>query len=330
MKVTKDMVHEDLRGFYFPMKILGGILSQTWGMKLMNRANERLKGDNIEGLQCQEMYIPSTHGDPDIRIRIYKPLDAPDNLPCMLYLHGGGYVLGVPEAYPDIIKKFIDAKPCIIVAPDYRKALATPYPAAFNDCYDTLLWANDHADELGAIADKFIVCGHSAGGGLAAAVTLKASDTNDVNIAFQMPIYPMIDDRQMSASSQSNAPVWNAKSNKLAWHLYLKQLKETDSDIPAYAAPARANNYSHLPPTITFVGSLEPFRDETIAYVEHIRQEGIPVAFELYEGCFHAFEVTAPATAIGHSAWDFLLSNYSAFVDKYIYNTAVSISQTTE
>ena len=319
MKITKDMLNKDLQNLYFPMKIFGFLLSKAWAIKLMNKSSEGNKGKNIEGLDCQERYIPSTHGDPDIRLRIYKPHNAPDNLPVMLYLHGGGYVLGVPEDHHAVIKKIIDARDCIIVAPDYRKAMDAPYPAPFNDCYDALLWINDNPSELGAIPEKIIVAGHSAGGGLVAALSLKARDTKDVQIAFQMPIYPMIDERQVTASSQSNAPLWNATTNKFGWHHYLKGLTQNSTDIPAYAAPARATDYSNLPPTITFVGNLEPFRDETLAYVDNLKQAGVPVAFEIYEGCFHAFEVSAPNTEIGRSAWDFLLSNYSEFIDKYVY-----------
>mgnify|MGYP000573631132 CR=1 FL=1 len=108
---------------------------------------------------------------------------------------GGGYVHGVPEQFGAIIKDFIETEPCIIVAPDYRKAVESPYPAAFNDCYDTLLWMRDNAASIGGRTDGFIVSGHSAGGGLSAAVSLKATDTGDAKLAFQMPVYPMIDDR---------------------------------------------------------------------------------------------------------------------------------------
>ena len=216
------------------------------------------------------------------------------------------------------MQKFIKANPCVIIAPDYRKALEAPYPAAFNDCYDTLLWMRDNAVTLGIIPDKFIVGGHSAGGGLTAAVTLKARDTKDVAIAFQMPVYPMIDDRQTSDSaSNSNAPLWNSKTNNLGWQLYLKELKQKQVEIPAYAAPARATDYSKLPPTITFVGDLEPFRDETVAYVESLKNAGVPVEFELFKGCFHGFDTVVPEAEISQAAWRYLLNTFSNFVDRY-------------
>jgi acetyl esterase/lipase len=228
-------------------------------------------------------------------------------------------MIGTPESFLEAIEKFITTRPCVIVAPDYRKALEAPYPAAFNDCYDTLLWMKENAGNLGIIPQKFIVGGQSAGGGLTAAVTLKAADTGDVNIAFQLPIYPMIDDRQTTASaSDSDAPVWNTKTNTLGWRLYLSDLKKKNELIPPYAAPARATDYTKLPPTITFVGDLEPFRDETIEYVENLKKAAVPVEFELFNGCVHGFEQVAPNAEISKIAWRFLLKAYSDFIDKYL------------
>ena len=108
--------------------------------------------------------------------------------------------MGVPEGSAELIKKFIETRPCVVVAPDYRKAKHRPYPGGFQDCYDALIWARDNADSLGC-TDTFIIGGHSAGGGLTAAVALKARDTGDVSLAFQMPFYPMIDETHQAIRS---------------------------------------------------------------------------------------------------------------------------------
>ena len=151
MKVTKEMLNEDLRDKYLSMKILAFMRSQVWVIKLLNKLSTKLKGMNIDELYCEERYISSRNGDPDIRIRIFKPLEKTGALPGLLYIHGGGYVIGNPESYFDVYKNIINAKPCIIVAPDYRKALDAPFPAAFNDCYDTLLWLKENAEAVGVI-----------------------------------------------------------------------------------------------------------------------------------------------------------------------------------
>ena len=218
----------------------------------------------------------------------------------LLYFHGGGYILGNPEMSAELIERFINTRPCIVVAPDYRKAYTEPYPAGFNDCYETMLWANDNAVQLGARADAVMVAGHSAGGGLAAAVTLKARDTGDVNIAFQMPIYPMIDDEQpQDAERNIDVPVWNTLTNRIGWQAYLAALEQSGSAIPTYAAAARNSDYAEFPPTITFVGTLEPFYRETQAYVRSLRDAGIEVRYAEFEDCFHAVDVIAQGTEIG-------------------------------
>lgn len=318
MQVTKEMHHKELQGSYGMMKFSSKLLMNNLGIKLLNANSRRAKGKNIEGLHCEETYIHSRNGDPDIRVRIFKPLNYTGKLPGMLYIHGGGYMLGNPEEFMSVIKSFIDTKPCIVVAPDYRKAVDAPYPAAFNDCYDTLLWLNENVKQLNLISNKIIVAGHSSGGGLTAAVSLKATDTNNVKIAFQMPVYPMIDDRQNSESAKdNNSAGWNSNSNKMGWSKYLGKLQ----DIPPYAAPARAKDFSKLPPTITFVGDLEPFCDETIAYIKNLEKHGIPVSFKLFKGCYHAFEVLFPKLEISKEAWGFLLGAYADYVERYIYET---------
>lgn len=321
MKVTKEMHNKELQPTYAVMKMSSRLLMNRVGISLLNSNSARSKGKNIDGLHCEERFIPSNNGGPDIRVRIFSPAGQTENLPGMLYIHGGGYLLGNPEDFLSVIKRFIDTKPCVVVAPDYRKAFDAPYPAAFNDCYDTLLWMNKQVDQLGIIPDKLIIAGHSSGGGLTAAVTLKATDTGDVKLAFQIPIYPMLDDRQNSESAKdNNSAGWNARSNKLGWAAYLRDLVKKGEKIPSYAAAARAKNYSKLPPTITFVGDLEPFRDETIEYTENLKKAGVPVAFELFKGCYHAFEVLLPEIEISKQAWSFLMTTYSAYVDQFVYS----------
>jgi len=315
MKVTREMVDEDLRSRYAFGRIIASFVHTRWFSLLLFRLSASvLRGRNIRGLVCQQRYIPSTNGGAPIRVRIYRPTVAARALPLMLYMHGGGYVHGVPEQFGSILRDLIDTEPCIIVAPDYRKAGEAPYPAAFNDCYDTLLWIRDNAASLGGRTDKFIVAGHSAGGGLAAAISLKATDTDDAKIAFQMPVYPMIDDRQTSASVVGNdAPVWDEKANRLAWARYLDGVET----MTPYAAASRCTDYTRLPPTITFVGSLEPFRDETTIYVENLRRANIAVEFEIFDGAYHGFDMIVPDAPISRRAHRFLMQSFKKFVQRY-------------
>lgn len=318
MKITKNKIHPDLLPLPFAIKAATYVFTKKIGFKLLDSVFKRMEGTNTEGLINQEKYIKSNNGGPNIRVRIYRPENNTERLPVMLYIHGGGYALGNPEQNGDVIKKFIDKRPCVVVAPGYRRSQTEPYPAAFNDCYDTLLWIRDNADAINVDANKLMVGGHSAGGGLTAAVTLKARDTKDCKIAFQMPIYPMIDDRHNKESSQFESPAWGVKSNHIGWNLYLKDLHKKKQEIPAYAAPARNKDYTNFPPTFTFVGGIEPFRDDTIEYVEALKQYNIPVKFKLFEGCYHGFEIAQPETQVSKNAMNFLYKTYAEYYDKYI------------
>ena len=154
---------------------------------------------------------------------------------------------------------------------------------------------------------------------MVAAVTLKARDEGNVDIAFQMPFYPMIDDQQPSdAERQIDVPVWSTKTNRIGWGAYLSDLHKAGSEIPAYAAPARNNDYTGFPPTLTFVGTLEPFFWETRAYMEKLQAAGVDTLYKEYQGCFHAFEFFAADKPVGRDGMDFTFNSYAAFYDKYV------------
>lgn len=303
MKFNYDTVDRELR---WPARIMSLLLrsSAPATFRRMDKLQRRLMvGRKPKDLLVREVWIPRRDGS-QLRLVIYQSRAPAQRRPAVLWLHGGGYVLGVPEQDVATYRKMIAAGDCVIVAPDYRIAPDAPYPAALEDAYDALLWLKAHAVELGARADQIGVAGMSAGGGLTAALTLYARDRGEVKIAFQIPLYPMIDDRMSSASAIDNhAPIWDSAKNRTAWQLYLGALH--GKDVPAYAAAARATDYRGLPPTCTFVGDVEPFRDETVAYVENLKAAGVPVAFELYQGAYHGFDVIASKAAISQRATAF-------------------------
>lgn len=232
----------------------------------------------------------------------------------LLWIHGGGYAIGAPE------QDFFFADPltrdgsCIAVMPAYTLATKAPYPAALEDCYLALKWMRDHAGQLGIDPNQLFVGGDSAGGGLTAALCLYARDRGEVSIAYQLPLYPMLDDRMITPSSRDNdAPVWNSASNKAAWELYLEGVGE----VPAYAAPARAEDLRGLPPACTYVGTIEPFHDETVDFVNRLREQGVEVTFREYEGCFHAFDLMGAGTKVGRAARAFLLESFRAAQSRF-------------
>ncbi len=318
MQVTKEMLHPDLQSRFGSLSVMASLMKKVWFRRFSNWVTKvGLEGNDIDGFDCEQRMIPSSDGRWQIRTRIYQPPGAAETLPALLYIHGGGYILGNPEISHDIIQRFIAKRPCVVIAPDYRKAHTEPFPAGFNDCYDTLLWAKANAEALGVRSDRFIVAGHSAGGGLTAAVTLKARDTGDVDVAFQMPIYPMIDDQQPNDPERAmKSPVWDTELNRIGWGAYLAGLHERGEAIPAYAAPARNADYSGFPPTISFVGTMEPFYRENVAYANALREAGVEVAFKEYEGCFHGFDILAE-TGVSADAVAFTYDQYADFYDRY-------------
>lgn len=323
MRVTKDMLHEELQPYYRRLMLVTGVAKTTFGSVVMDRL-QRVSGPaRTDGLQVSEVHVPSTSGGPSVRAKVYRPAAVHEPLPGLLYLHGGAYRAGIPEASHWLIKRFVDTRPCVVVAPDYRLSPQAPYPAGFDDSYDTLLWLRDHAGELGVRPDALIVGGHSAGGGMTAAVTLKARDTGAVDVAFQMPFYPMIDDRLQTVSARFESPLYSATQNAQAWDLYLRGLHAAAEPVPAYAAPARATEHAGLPPTLTFVGGIDPFRDETIAYVKALRAAGVPVTFRVFDGCFHGFDIFA-ATSVAREAARFQFDGFADLYDTYVTDGAAA------
>ncbi|GAB6930476.1 hypothetical protein JCM10914A_44590 [Paenibacillus sp. JCM 10914] len=318
MKVTYTMIDKELRLRGRLLNLLLKSSSEAKFIKTMHnrqKQSDSRKGKHMDGLNCREEWIERKDGS-KLRLLVYEPLQSNHEVPGVLWLHGGGYAQGIPEMFEHTYKRLMDTHNCVIVAPDYRLSIEAPYPAALEDSYDALLWMKEQAEELGIRDHQIMVGGESAGGGLTAALTLYARDRGEVNIAFQMPLYPMLDDRMIMESSKDNhAPIWNSEMNQWAWKLYLGD--QYGSEVSPYAAAARATDYSGLPPTATFVGDIEPFRDETMEYVKQLRSAGVPVEFELYPGCYHGFDIIHPQAKVSQDAISFFLKSYAYAVEHY-------------
>lgn len=275
------------------------------------------KGQKVKSVANETHFVSSTTTKGHkIRTRIYRPLGVKKTLPAMIYMHGGGYMMGIPEMANTFFEDVLKRREVVIVAPDYRLSQKDPFPAGFNDSYDVLLWMRDNAKELTIDPNNIIIAGHSAGGGMAAAVTLKARDTQDVTPIFQMPIYPMLDHRMITPSSQMlGSAMWDANINGIAWKRYLRNIP---GEIPSYASPSLNEDYSDFPPTISFVGDLEPFYDENVDYIKELEKASVPVRFKVFKGGYHGFEVGSPKSEIGQEANKFQLDAFEEFYDKYI------------
>ncbi|QUL53309.1 alpha/beta hydrolase [Paenibacillus tritici] len=244
-------------------------------------------------------------GGHQMQVRIYEPAQrkAQHALPALLWTHGGGYILGHPGGDDALCESFVETANCVVVSPDYRLAPEHPFPAAIEDSYAALVWLAGAAHDLHIDASRIAVGGASAGGGLAAALALMARDKGGPSLCFQLPLYPMLDDRNLTPSSHetTHPAVWNRANNLIAWEMYLGGPAGGEATSP-YAAPGRAEHLAGLPPAYTCVGQLDPFRDETIEYVTRLAQAGVEVEFHLYPGGYHGFEHVVPTAGISRRA----------------------------
>ena len=270
------------------------------------------KPDNV---RAEYIKIPADRKK--LKLLIVKPEKPDGKRPGVLWIHGGGYVTGMPEmAYMSRAVDLVTSGGAVVVSPAYTLSLRRPYPAALLECHEALLYMRDHAEELGIRTDQIMVGGESAGGGLAAALCMYAKDHRTVNIAFQMPLYPMLDCYDTESSRDNHEKIWNTRRNHLAWRLYLRGLKNKTA-VPAYASPSRREDHSGLPPCYTFVGDIEPFRDETIAYVEHLRAAGVPAEVDVYPGFYHAYDMMRPETEDAKLAAERFIRRFKLACERY-------------
>ncbi len=275
-----------------------------------------------DNLEVSTRKIPGPKDAPEVEVKIFRPkeTDPKTKLPGLLWIHGGGYLFGNLDAYGYWPVCLADQVKCVSVCVDYRLAPEHPYPAGLEDCYAALVWMTQAAEELGIDVDRIAIGGESAGGGLAAALALYARDKKGPKICFQMPLYPMLDDRNITPSSYeiTDGRNWNRESNLSAWAMYLKDYQ--DKEIPIYAAPSRAQDLYNLPPTFTFIGDLDVFRDETIDYSQRLIQAGVPVEFHVYPGGTHGFDVCFAGIELSKKIFD---------SGVYALKTAVNSTKTT-
>lgn len=316
MKITKDMINKDVRFVGVFIRKVFKFRKKSQFVNCNKLLNRFMKGKFPKGMRVEQRFIPRVNGD-KMRILACYPKTVKPNATGVLWIHGGGYALGIPEQDLGYAKKIVDSTNSVVVLPDYTRSVDKPYPAALEDCYAALLWLKNNSRDLGVNENKLFVAGESAGGGLTAALSLYARDKKEVNIAFQMPLYPMLDCRMTSNSMKDNdAPVWDTAANETAWKLYLGDLYGK-GDIPCYASPSLADRYVGLPPAYTFVGDIEPFYDETLEYIENLKRAGISAKVDVYEGCFHAFDLFGRNKTVGKTATERWVEEFKKATEEY-------------
>lgn len=256
--------------------------------------------------EVDELRVPGASGGQDVTLVSARPAGIAGPLPLLYYMHGGGMITGNAwSVLPKLLRDWALALELAVISVEYRLAPQAQYPGPVEDCYAGLVWVAAHAARLGIDADRIIVGGKSAGGGLAAALALLTRDRRGPAPIGQLLLCPMLDDRNNTFSSHQMAGIdtWDRTSNATAWQALLGA-RYGASDLSPYAAPGRAVDLSKLPPAYIDVGSAETLRDEDVAYANAIWQAGGQAELHVWPGAFHGFDTIAPRAALSQDARD--------------------------
>ena len=251
------------------------------------RAAERMLWRRPPG-RVEVLTLPSGVG-----IRLFRPDGASAQGPALLWIHGGGYVIGRAAQDDVLCRRYANELGATVASVEYRMAPEHPYPASLEDCYSALQWLVRLPSVDPA---RVAIGGASAGGGLAAALALYTRDRREISLAAQLLVYPMLDDRTVGRKFDNPGHrLWNQSSNKFGWSAYL------GGADPEVAVPARQEDLSGLPPAWLGVGTLDLFHDEDVAYAERLKVAGVPCEVEVVPGAFHGFDGVAPKAEVSRS-----------------------------
>ena len=266
-------------------------------------------------VRYEERSIPGPAQGPELKVSIYTP-SGPGPFPCLYHIHGGGYISGAAAPLEFMHRPMAEELGCVIVSVDYRLAPETPHPGPVEDCYAGLAWTIAHAGELGIDVSRLGMTGESAGGGLAAALALLVRDRGEFRLAFQQLIYPMLDDRTAVRDPHPYAGefIWTPRSNHFGWSALLGHEPGLEGVSP-YAAAARAEDLTGLPPTFISTGALDLFVEEDIDYARRLIRAGVPTELRVYPGSFHGFDMH-PAASVAQAARSDRNAALKRFFDK--------------
>jgi acetyl esterase len=277
------------RAFLDEMNSLGGQPLYTMGVDGARRVMDllaTLRPPLAPVASAVDRRIPGPAGE--IPVRVYTP-NGTAPFPVLVYFHGGGWVIGGLETHDGVCRALADGAGCLVVSIDYRLAPEHRYPAAAEDCYAATRWTAAHAAELGADAARLAVGGDSAGGNLAAVVSLMARDRGGPPIAFQLLVYPVTDARADTSSYRDNAEGYLLTAGDMDWFWGHYLGDDRANGAEPYASPLRATDVSRLPPALVITAEFDPLRDEGEAYAAHLKEAGVAARVTRYDGMIHGF-----------------------------------------
>lgn len=261
--------------------------------------------------------------DTQVKVRVYNPKVALDSNPAIVFLHGGAFVVGDLDIEHPRCLEMCRRTNAIVVSIDYRLAPEHPFPAAIEDCAQVLDWLFQFGVSWRIDPTRVAIVGCSAGGGLAAGLTLMRRDQSKLLPCLQLLIYPVLDDRMTTASMQTSisTPVWNRYNSEHMWRHYLGESSKMYAVSP-YAAPARAPSLAGLPRCHIFSAEHDPLRDEAINYAQRLMSDDVPVGIYQLPGTYHGFD-TLSDSVISRRARE---EQYAVLIDAFHASDCVESS----
>ena len=255
-------------------------------------------------VSVQTLSVASQSDAPQVRVVAYRPTQVRGPLPVLLHLHGGGYLVGSPERKGAEHRKLAVDLGCAIFSVDYRLAPETPFPGAIEDCYAVLRWLHENASQFDLDTNRIGVMGESAGGGLAASLALLVRDRAEFRLSFQHLISPMLDDRTAvisDANPWTGKFAWTQEDNAFGWSALLGSAPGGPGVSP-YAAAARAQDLSGLPPTFLSIAALDLLMEEEVGYARRLARAGVPLELHIYPVTYHGFAPMCPKARVSVAA----------------------------
>jgi acetyl esterase/lipase len=276
--VVPDLRHPLL---HLPLTLSGPLL------RLVRRMPAR-PGPLVDGVTLEERTVPALDGGPPLRVLVYDVPGRQRPSGALLWIHGGGFVVGEPGVDNRFCSRVARELGVVVVSVDYRLAPEHPFPAGLEDCWSALRWLHAAAGDLGVDPGRIAIGGASAGGGLAATLAQLAHDRAEVPVAFQLLVYPMLDDRTVLRADHAGTGtfVWSPGSNRFGWTAYLGHLPALEEPRP-WAAAARRADLSGLPPAWIGVGDLDLFHAEDVEYARRLGAAGVACELHVEDGMYH-------------------------------------------
>ena len=280
----------------------------------LNSVTKKINEIEHSDVEVRDIQAPSSEVGRSIPVRLYRATKESNGSlqPCLIYIHGGGMIMGNLETGNLNCLNFARTFDISVLSIEYRKAPEFPYPAAIDDCIDAISWIVSNSELFNIDLANLGIYGSSAGGGLVLGTVLKMRDQGKNVFKYMLPIYPMIDSSNTSNSSLeiTNIGVWDRSTNIDAWNWYLN-----GNQADEYSAPAQAKNLAGLPQCYSDVGSFDLFLDENSSFFKRLSDAGVSTEFQVFQGAFHGSENLAPESELSRKIWERRLGAIERFIE---------------